>query len=302
MTRSIIGRRLLLALAGAPLAAAMPLHAATGESVPLRVVASFSILADMVREVGGSAVVVTSLVGHDADAHVFSPTPADALRVARAQLVVVNGLRFEGWIDRLVQASGYRGPMLVASRGIPVRNTPGGADPHAWHDLANARRYVDHIRAALVSAAPEQRTAIEARAARYTAQVDALDAQTKTLVAALPANRRRVITGHDAFGYFAAAYGIEFLSPRGWSTDSEPSAEAVARIVRQLREQRASALLVENISDPRLIERIAREAGARVGGRLYSDALSAPGAEADTFLKLYAHNMRTVIDALKATA
>lgn len=299
MDQSMMNRRRLLALASLPLSAALPVRAVVDTASPLRVVASFSIVADMVREVGGQAVAVTSLVGPDADAHVFSPTPSDAIQVGRAGLVVVNGLNFEGWIDRLVKVSGYRGPVLVASRGIAVRKTPGGADPHAWHDLGNARRYVDNIRAALVSAAPDQRVVIDDRAARYTARIDALDAQTKALVAALPVGRRRVITGHDAFGYFARAYGIEFLSPRGWSTESEPSAEAVARIVRQLREQRASALLVENISDPRLIERIAREAGARVGGRLYSDALSAPGTEADTFLKLFSHNMNTVIAALK---
>lgn len=277
---------------------AMPAQPAASPPAPLRVVASFSLLADMVREVGGPAVEVTALVGANADAHVFAPTPADALRVARADLVVVNGLRFEGWIDRLVKASGYIGPVLVASQGITVRQTPGGADPHAWHSLTHARRYVENIRAALSAAAPARSDEFTQRASRYLDQITALEKDTLARIAALPPERRRVITAHDSFGYFASTYGIEFLSPRGWSTDSEPSAEAVARIVRQIRAQRASALLVENISDPRLIDRIAREAGVTVGGALYSDALSPPGTDADTYLRLFAHNVNTLISAI----
>lgn len=272
--------------------------AAQPASTPLRVVASFSILADWVREVGGSAVTVHSLVPAGADAHVFSPSPADAQRLARAELVVVNGLRYEGWLDRLVAAAGYRGPVLVATRGIQPRQVMGGADPHAWQSLANARHCVENIRAALAQARPADAEAINRRAAAYLVQLEALERRTRERFGALPADRRRVVTGHDAFGYLADAYGLSFHSPRGWSTDSEPSAAAVARLVRQVRALQASALLVENLSDPRLIERIARESGVRVGGRLYADALSPPGGEADTYLKLYAHNVDTLLAAL----
>ena len=264
----------------------------------LKVVATFSILADMAREVGGPAVEVSALVGPNADAHVYEPTPADVRRVARADVVVTNGLRFEGWIDRLIASSGYRGKVVVASAGIVPLQVGGGADPHAWQSLVNGQRYAETIRAALVAAAPARSAEINERAAAYQERLIALDQDTRSRIAALPESRRRVITSHDAFGYFAAAYGVRFIAPRGWTTGSEPSAETVARIVRQARQTQASALLVENISDPRMIERIAREAQVKVGGELYSDALSPPGTAADTYLRMFEHNVRTLLDAM----
>jgi zinc/manganese transport system substrate-binding protein len=218
--------------------------------------------------------------------------------VARADVVVTNGLRFEGWIDRLIASSGYRGKVVVASAGIVPLQLGGGADPHAWQNLANGQRYAETIRAALVAAAPARTAEINERAAAYQERLIALDQDTRSRINALPESRRRVITSHDAFGYFAAAYGVRFIAPRGWTTGSEPSAETVARIVRQARETQASALLVENISDPRLIERIAREAQVKVGGELYSDALSPPGTAADTYLRMFEHNVRTLLDAM----
>lgn len=286
-------------LAACALLALPQVASAQAAPPPLRVVATFSVLADMVREVGGPAVEVASLVGPNADAHMFAPTPADARRVASADLVVVNGLNYEGWIERLIRASGYKGPVLVASEGITPRRVGRGIDPHAWQSLAHAKQYVENIRAALVAAAPTRRAEIDTRAAAYLQRITALEQDTLARIGRLPAQQRRVITAHDAFGYFAAAYGVEFVSPRGWSTDSEPSADAVARIVRQARAQQVGALLLENISDPRLIERIAREAGVGVGGALYSDALSPPGAAADTYLRMFAHNVRTIVEALE---
>ena len=282
----------------APLLVLAGLPAAARAAAPLRVVASFSILADMAREVGGPLVEVHSLVPAGADAHVFTPTPADAQHLARAELLVVNGLRYEGWIERLVKAAGYRGPVVIATQGVRARPTLGGADPHAWQDLANALVYVENIRRALAAARPNEAAVVQQRADDYSARLRQLDRDTRARFAAVPADRRRVITGHDAFGYFADAYGVRFIAPRGWSTDSEPSAENVARIVRQAREQQASALLVEHLSDPRLIERIAREAGVRVGGRLHADALTPSGGEADTYLRLFAHNVATLAAAM----
>ena len=291
-------RRGLLAAAAVLFCTLTPAAEPAVTPAPLQVVATFSILADMVREVGGPAVEVSALVGPNADAHVFEPTPSDVRRMARADLVVANGLRFEGWIERLIKASGYRGQVVVASAGITPLRLDGGADPHAWQNLANGQRYAETIRAALVAAAPARAAEINTRAAAYQQRLIALDQDTRSRIAALPESRRRVITSHDAFGYFAAAYGVRFIAPRGWTTGSEPSAEAVARIVRQARETKASALLVENISDPRLIERIAREAGLKVGGALYSDALSAPGTAADTYVHLFEHNVRTLVEAM----
>lgn len=289
-------RRLL----GATLAAAaLPLRAAP--EAP-RVVVSFSILADMARELVPAGFEVSALVGPDADAHVFEPRPADGRRLAQAGLVVVNGLGFEGWIDRLVAVSGYRGPVVVASRGVATRQAGSGVDPHAWQDLALARRYVDNLAEALAARWPAQAAEIQARRNDYAARLQALDAQVRARLGAVPRAQRRVISSHDAFGYFGAAYGVDFLAPQGWNTHSEPSAAAVARLLRQIREQGVRALFVENISDPRLIERIAREGGVKVGGTLYSDALSGPAGPAPSYLKLFEHNARTLADALAPRA
>lgn len=265
---------------------------------PLSVVASFSLLADMVAQVGGPAVRVHALVGPDADAHAFTPAPADAQRLASAGLIVVNGLGFEGWIDRLVKASGSKAPVLVASNGITLRRVGGLTDPHAWQSLVAAQRYVENIRAALVAARPAQAAAIDARAKAYSAQLAALDASVRARLAAVPAAQRRIVTSHDAFGYLADAWGLEMRTAQGWTSAGEPSAADVAKLIRQLKAQQARALFVENISDPRLVERIAREAGASVGGTLYSDALSPPGTRADSYLKLMTHNAETLLAAL----
>jgi zinc/manganese transport system substrate-binding protein len=274
------------------------IHASAKPTRLLRIVASFSILADLLRNVGGDAIDLATLVGPDADAHVFEPSPADAKRLADADLVVVNGLGFEGWLDRLVRTSGYRGPVTVASAGIAPRQFGREPDPHAWQDLTHARRYVLNVRDALTKARPADATAFERRAAQYGDRLAALDAEVRKAFEAIPKNQRRVITSHDAFGYFGAAYGIEFLSPQGMSTASEASASTVARLVEQIRRQGVRAVFVENVTDPRLVERIAREGGATLGGRLYSDALSRPGTQADTYLKLFAHNASTLAASL----
>ncbi len=263
-----------------------------------RIVVSFSLLADIVRQVAPPGIEVQALVGADADAHVFEPRPADARRLAQADLVVVNGLGFEGWIERLVKASGYRGTVVVASRDVQPRRVGGGADPHAWQDLARTRRYVAPVAAALVERWPAQAAAVQQRAADYDSRLAALDTDVRQRLDAVPREQRRVISSHDAFGYFGAAYGVDFLAPQGWNTHSEPSAAAVARLIQQIRLQKVRALFVENISDPRLLQRIAQESGARVGGTLYSDALSGPGGPAATYLDLFAHNARTIATAL----
>jgi len=283
-------------------------------SEPLPVVVSFSILADMVRQVGGPHVYVTSLVGPNSDAHLFDPTPADARRLAAAKLVVVNGLGFEGWINRLVKSSGYRGPVTVASRGIksiPMAaqkkddghgHSHSSADPHAWQNLSNAKRYVENIKVALTQAMPAQAATFEARAADYLRQIDALDQSTRSRIGTVAPERRRVITSHDAFGYFAAAYGVKFYPLQGLSTGSEASAADVARIVNEIKKNKVTAIFAENISDPRVLERVARDSGAVVGGTLYADALSMPGTQADTYLKMFEHNVSTIVKGISASS
>lgn len=302
---TFINRRHLIraaALAALPAWPVLTLRAqpSTPEAAP-QIVASFSILADMVREIAPAALEVSALVGRDADAHVFEPSPVHGKRLAQAGLVVVNGLGFEGWIDRLVKVSGYRGPVVVASRGIaPRRGGSHGIDPHAWQDLTLARRYVVNLRDGIAERWPQHQAELTQRSAAYLERLAALDRQVREQLGAIPRTHRRVITSHDAFGYYAAAYGLDFTAPQGWNTHSEPSAAAVARLIRQIKQGGVRALFVENISDPRLIQRIAQEAGAQVGGTLYSDALSAAGGPADTYLKLFEHNTRVLIEALTA--
>jgi zinc/manganese transport system substrate-binding protein len=268
----------------------------------LKVVASFSILADLVRNVGGYRVDLVTLVGPDGDAHVYSPTPADGQRVAEARVVFVNGLGFEGWIRRLVKSSGTKATLAEAARGIATVAGAGGhghgVDPHAWQSIANAKIYVAAIRDALVAADPAGRDAYEANAGTYLDRLEALEREVTEALARIPPDRRRIITSHDAFAYFEKAYGIDFVAPQGVSTESEASAKDVARIIQQIRKERIGAVFVENISDPRLMQRIAAETGAAIGERLYSDALSGADGPAATYIDMMRHNIRALSAAL----
>ncbi len=266
----------------------------------LKVVTTFTILGDMVKNVGREQVALTTLVGPDADAHVYEPTPADARALAAADLVVVNGLGFEGWIDRLVRVSGYKGPIVVASEGIAALTAAEDRpDPHAWQDLANGRLDVANIARALAAADPAHADVYRRRAENYDRELAALDRDIRDRLEAFPGDRRKVITSHDAFQYFGRAYGIDFLAPVGLSTESEPSAGEVAALVRQMRNEGIHALFVENITDPRLVEQLAREAGAVIGGRLYSDSLSGPAGPAPTYLDMFRHNVGEISKAVR---
>jgi zinc/manganese transport system substrate-binding protein len=274
-----------------------------GAQEKLKVVATFSIIADFVRQVGGDRVSVAALVGPNGDAHVYQPSPTDAKTLADAKLVVANGLGFEGWMARLVKASGTKAPMIVATRGVKPRKAAddhghGDADPHAWQSVANAKAYVANIRDALMDADPAGKTAYEANATAYLAKLDALDAEIRATVEKIPAERRRIITTHDAFGYFAAAYGVAFIAPQGVSTEAEVSARDVAKIITQIRKQKIPAVFVENVSDKRLLERIGAESGAKLGGTLYSDALTDEKGEAPTYLQMMRHNVKQLAAAL----
>jgi zinc/manganese transport system substrate-binding protein len=289
-------RRILLGLglASASLfATSMPLHAAP--SGKLKVVATITILGDMVKQVGGSHVAVTTLVGPDGDAHAFEPSPADVKALSAAGLVVVNGLGLEGWMDRLIQASGYHGPILVASQGVNPRDMDEDGktvtDPHAWQNLANGHRYVVNIEAALAGADPAHAADYRAAAKTYLAALDAMDTRVRGEIAEVPPERRKVVSSHDAFGYFGQAYGVEFVAPQGISEDAEPSAADMARLIDQIRSEHIKVLFFENALSPRLVEQLGRETGAVVGGTLYADALSPPDGPAPTYLDMFRHNL-----------
>ena len=275
------------------------------------VVASFSILGDITQRVGGERIKVHTLVGRNADAHVYQPTPTDAKTLAKARLVVVNGLGFEGWIDRLIKSSGYRDSVTTASSGIRTlgrgeagdehdhHDHAGPSDPHAWQDLANAARYVDNIRNALIDIDPEGRSTYQANADQFRQEIAALDAEVRQNFKKIPKDRLKVVTTHDAFAYFGQAYGISFIAPVGVNTDAEPSAADIGRIIKQIRREKIPAVFMESISDSRLLERIRQESGARIGGTLYSDALSKTDGPAATYLEMMRHNARTLVEALK---
>jgi zinc/manganese transport system substrate-binding protein len=284
-------RYLALALA-ATLAAPAPAQSR------INVATSFSILADFVRNVGGDLVAVTSLVGPDGDVHSYVPSPADAKKVADAKLIILNGLGLEGSTERFMSAAGKGATVVVASTGIAPLRLGGEVDPHAWQSVANAKLYVANIRDALIAADPAGKSVFETNAAAYLRRLDALDAEIKTALSAIPLDRRKLITTHDAFGYFGTAYGIAFIAPHGVSTESEASARDVARIIAQIRQQKIPAVFLENVTDPRLLERIAGEAGARIGGTLYSDALTGPHGPAPTYIDLMHHNVKQLVAAL----
>jgi zinc/manganese transport system substrate-binding protein len=264
----------------------------------LNVVASFSILGDFVRNVGGNSINVTALVGPDGDAHVYEPTPADAKKVAAAKLVFVNGLGLEGWLPRLVRSAGGKAAVVTVTSGIAPLNLGGDADPHAWQSVANAKIYVANIREALAAADPADADAFRANAGAYLARLDALDREVREAVARIPQSRRKVISTHRAFGYFAAAYGVDFIAPLGVSTESEPSARDIAGIITQIKSAKIPAIFLENISDPRLIRRISEETGARVGGTLYSDSLTGEKGDAPTYIEMVRHNIKALTSAL----
>lgn len=275
------------------------------------VVASFSILGDITQRIGGDRIKVHTLVGPNADAHVYQPTPTDAKTLAKARLVVVNGLGFEGWINRLIKSSGYRGSVVTASSGIRTlarsesgdehdhHDHAGESNPHAWQDLSNAARYVDNIRNALIDIDPDGRSTYQANADQFSKEIGALDAEVRQTFKKIPMDRLKVVTTHDAFGYFGQAYGIAFIAPVGVNTDAEPSAADIGRIIKQIRREKIPAVFMESISDSRLLERIRQESGARIGGTLYSDALSKTDGPAATYLEMMRHNARTLVKALK---
>jgi zinc/manganese transport system substrate-binding protein len=297
----MIARRHLLT--GAASFASLALARGAVAQDKLTVLATFSILGDFVKNVGGNRIEVTTLVGPDSDAHVYAPAPADARKVADAKVVIINGLGFEGWMSRLVKASGSNASVVIATDGITVRkatapNGHGDADPHAWQSVANAKVYVADIRDALVAADPADAAGFRANAEAYLAKLDALDGEVRQAVAQIPESHRKVISTHNAFGYFAAAYGIRFIAPLGVSTESEPSARDIAGIISQIKSSKIPAVFLENITDPRLMQRIAAETGARIGGTLYSDSLTGEKGEAPTYIDMVRHNIKALTSAL----
>lgn len=286
-------RRHFLAFLGAALAA--PAAAQNGK---LPVVASFSIIGDFVQEVGADRVALSTIVGPDGDAHVYQPTPADGRSIAQAKLIFVNGLGFEGWLERLVRASKSKGTVVTLGKGVAARAGEEGSDPHAWQDVANAKIYVKEIRDALIAADPLGSESYNARANAYLARLDELDAEIVKTLGAIPKERRRVVSTHDAFGYFSARYGVEFIAPQGVSTEAEASARDIARIIDSVKQHKVAAVFLENISDPRLATRIAAETGARVGGTLFSDALSSPGEGGANYIDMMRHNVGELAKAL----
>lgn len=267
----------------------------------LQVVTSFSILADMTHQVGGDHIQITNMVGPDADAHTYEPTPDDGKALLKAKLIIKNGLGFEPWLDRLVTSTETQAPMISASQGVIPRTLDEDGetipDPHAWHNLANTELYIANITKALIAADPANKADYQRNSQAYLKQIHALLADARAKLGSLPPGKRKIVTSHDAFGYLGQAYGIDFMAPQGLSTEREPSAAEVAALITQIRQARVNAVFMENIKDARLLKQIADESGARIGGTLYSDALAASGP-ASTFIGLFEYNLDTLFDAL----
>ena len=299
----------LLIWVGLAVASAILPASARQQATKLKVVATFSILADFARNVGGDRIEVTTLVGPNGDVHVYTPTTTDAQAIRNARLVIVNGLGLEGWLPRLTESSGSKATTVVATHGIVPRKVAAGemlsrdrgagsVDPHAWQSVANAEIYVANIRDAMMAADPANAATYRANASAYLARLEALDHDIRKALAPIPPQRRKVISTHDAFGYFADAYGIMFMALQGVSTETEPSARDIATIIAQIKKEKIPAVFLENISDPRLMRQIASETGAAIGGKLYSDSLSKENGEAPSYIEMVKHNIRTIAGAL----
>jgi zinc/manganese transport system substrate-binding protein len=284
--------------------AAMLGASAEAQADPMKVSASFSILGDMVKEVGGDRVEVFTFVGPNGDAHVYEPTPADAKELSESKILFINGLGLEGWMTRLEKSSGFKGTVVTASKGIApremVEDEKTVTDPHAWQDLANGRIYVANIRDALIAADPNGKATYEANAQKFLDGIAQMETKVKEAIAKLPPGRRKIITTHDAFGYFGAAYGMEFIAPEGVSTESEASAKDVATIIRQIKAEKVPAVFLENVTDNRLLDQISNETGAKIGGTLFSDALSPPDGPAGTYLDMFRNNIEVLSEALSS--
>lgn len=290
----------------------LPVSQAVAER--LNVIASFSIIGDFARAVGGDRINLRTLVGPDGDAHIYEPKPADAIAMAKADVILVNGLQFEGFISRLIKASETSAPVIETTQGAHILRDPSGGhyhyysgkavfheapfDPHAWQSVANAKVYVANIANAFCAQDNAGCEVYRANAQSYQAQLDQLDADIQRTIAAIPQHKRTFVIGHNAFRYFEQAYGLHFLSPKSVSTEAEASAADVAGTVREIRAQHAAAVFAENISNPRLVEQIAAAAGLKVAGVLYSDALSAPEGPAANYIALMRHNLNTIAHAV----
>lgn len=276
----------------------------------LPVTASFSILGDLVAVVGAERVSVRALVGPDEDAHVFEPRPADAKGILLSRLLVINGLGFEPWAEKLAKSAGFKGVIAIASKGVKTREdsagkthshgkTHGTVDPHAWQNPNNVVQYVRNIAASLSSIDPAGTGTYDANRDAYIRELQSLDAWIRSQLATIPLAQRKVITSHDAFGYFAAEYQVKFLAAQGVSTDSAPSAKAVAELVRQVKRERIRTVFVESMSDPKLVTQLGKDTGASVGGSLYSDALSAPDKPGATYLQMMRHNVTQLVQGMQ---
>lgn len=289
-------RPLLAAFAALPIAARA--------AAPVRVVASFSVLGDMVRAVSGPLASVDVLVGPDRDVHVYEPSPRDLRAVLAARVLVRNGLGLEGWMDRLTGAAGFSGIDTVAARDVVPRTmSEHGAiavDPHAWQDPRNALLYVGTIAAALAQADPGNASAYQAAAASYMARIKETDAWIEAQLSAVPAHRRRIVTTHDAFGYYGARYGVAFLAAEGISTETQPSAKGIAALVAQIKREKIRAVFLEAMTSDRMAKTLAREAGAVLGGTVYSDALSPADGPAATYLAMLRYNTTLFVAAMGA--
>lgn len=294
---------------------------------PLQVVASFSVLGDMAKEIGGKHVNVVTIVGPNADAHSFEPTPQSVQALTNAQVLISNGLEFEAWLPRLIKSSGFTGEHIVVSSGATLRtlqrsdtheghdhvsddagdsshhehnHRPGDVDPHAWQNLANGMVYARNIASALSKADPSRTSDYQRRVKKYVATMEKLDVEVRAALEAIPAEYRKAVTAHDAFGYFGDEYGIEFMPLAGLGNTAEPSAQDIAALIDRLREEERIGIFPEKFSNPKLIEQLARETNVVVGGALYSDALDNADEPAGTYLGMFHWNAGQLISVLKS--
>jgi zinc/manganese transport system substrate-binding protein len=276
-------------------------RAADAPMAKLNVVATNSIIGDWANIVGRDDIELKMLVGPDGDPHEYEPTPADSVALSSADLIFENGLGLENWLDKLYGSAESRATRVAITQGIEVRHVGGDLDPHVWQSVKDAVVMVGNIRDALVRADPTHAGHFKARADVYIRQLTELDAWVQAQINSIPAPRRKLVTSHDAFGYFGQRYGMDISGSALESVTTEasdPSARQIADAVDQIKRSGVPVIFLENIQNPKLIDEIASDADVKVGPPLYSDALGQPGTDGDSYIKMIRYNVQTLVRAL----
>jgi zinc/manganese transport system substrate-binding protein len=263
----------------------------------IKAIATISIIGDVLKNVARDSVNLIVLVGANGDAHEYEPIPADSVNIAKADIIFENGLHLEHWLDKLYTASGSKAKRIVVSQGVTPRifeNNPQETDPHAWQDVTNVIIYTQNVRDALIAIDPANKDKYFANAKDYIEKLQSLDSWVKAELALIPVEKRKLVTNHDALGYFANRYGFKIIGaviPSATTEAADLSAQQTIQLLEIIKSNGVHAIFSENMANPNLVETLSKEAGVQVGPDLYTDTLDPVGSQGDTYLKMIRYNV-----------